>query len=341
MCGNQSCRAGYLGMARRLLLGGAALLVALTVSLGAAQSAHAASLSGAIFTTLADGSEVNFNIYPSKEAVYLDGGPGPGAPQGAAGLPDGTYVFQVTNPSGKTLLSTDAAGCRQFTVLNGIITSVQPAIDLGCAHVTGTDVDHGATTVKLMPYLDTTNNGGEYKAWATPLADYVAGCEAVNASVTNEAQALAQVDCGYATGQDGSKHGFVPRDSKTDNFKVKGQVAPEIDTRFHGDVSNDLLDGRMITWTDTLGAHNAKWSYLNLALDVHHEAHVEAPELGTHLITIDNQTGCSVDGVTVTNTQTGKTYSTGVLGPQTVSVTISPSLKSGATIFIDVGCVGI
>src|ERR1700755_394116 len=79
--------------------------------------------SGAIFTTVADGSEVNFNIYPSKDAVYLDGGPGPGAPQTAAGLDDGTYVFQVTDPSGKTLLSTDAAQCRQFTVTNGIITS--------------------------------------------------------------------------------------------------------------------------------------------------------------------------------------------------------------------------
>jgi hypothetical protein len=327
--------------ARRLLLGGASLLAMLTVAVSGAQAAPTPSLSGAIFTTVADGSEVNFNIYPSKDAVYLDGGPGPGAPQGAAGLPDGSYVFQVTIPSGKTLLSTDPAGCRQFTVLNGIINSVQPAIDFGCAHVTGTDIDHGATTVQLMPYLDTTNNGGEYKVWATRLADYVAGCEAVNSGVTNQAQALAQVDCGYATGKDGSKHGFIPAESKTDNFKVKGQVEPEIDTRFHGDVSNALLDGRMVTWTDTLGASNAKWSYLNLALAVNHEAHVEAPEIGTHLITISNQAGCSVDDITVTNTQTGKTYSTGVLGPQTVSVDISASLKSGATIFVDVWCLGI
>ena len=32
---------------------------------------------GAIFTTLEDGSRVNANIYPSKSEVYLDGGPGP------------------------------------------------------------------------------------------------------------------------------------------------------------------------------------------------------------------------------------------------------------------------
>src|SRR5260370_26188626 len=141
---------------KSLLLGAAAATVLATVlSLALSHGiARADPLSGAIFTTVADGSEVNFNIYPSKYAVYLDGGPGPGAAQGAAGLPDGTYVFQVTIPSGKTLLSTDPAGCRQFIVLNGIITSVQPSIDFGCAHVTGVDIDHGAITVQLMPYLD-------------------------------------------------------------------------------------------------------------------------------------------------------------------------------------------
>src|SRR5215213_9594529 len=110
--------------------------------------------SGAIFTTVADGSEVNFNIYPSKESVYLDGGPGPGAPQTAAGLDDGRYVFQVTEPSGRRLLSTDQARCRQFDVANGIITNV---VVTGCQHLTGFDIDHGARTVQLMPYNDTPN----------------------------------------------------------------------------------------------------------------------------------------------------------------------------------------
>src|SRR5215216_2042015 len=83
------------------------------LTLGLTSVAMAAP-SGAIFTTLSDGSEVNFTQYPSKEAVYLDGGPGPGAPQTAAGLDNGRYVFQVTDPSGKTLLSTDTALHRQF-----------------------------------------------------------------------------------------------------------------------------------------------------------------------------------------------------------------------------------
>src|SRR5438876_6758654 len=109
-------------------------------------SLYAHAPSGAIFTTVVDGTEVNYNIYQSKEDVYLDGGPGPGAPQTAAGLDDGTYVFQVTDPSGKTLLSTDPAGCRLFTVSAGIITSVVPAG--GCEHITGTDIDYGAKTVQ-------------------------------------------------------------------------------------------------------------------------------------------------------------------------------------------------
>src|SRR2546426_5307259 len=118
-----------------------------------------AQLSGAIFTTTANGGAVNFNIYPSKDAVYLSGGPPPNAPPTAAGLPDGTYVFQVTDPSGKTLLSTDIANCRQFTVANGIITGV---VNAGaCTHLTGVDIDHNAVTVQLMPYADTPNNGGE------------------------------------------------------------------------------------------------------------------------------------------------------------------------------------
>src|SRR5690349_15278596 len=89
----------------------------LAVVISPAVWAH--SPGGAIFTTVVNGSEVNFNIYAAKEDVYLDGGPGPGAPQGAAGLDDDTYVFQVTDPSGKKLLSQDIALCRQFVVTNG------------------------------------------------------------------------------------------------------------------------------------------------------------------------------------------------------------------------------
>jgi hypothetical protein len=290
-----------------------AAVAALPLALGVS-SARAAAPSGAIFTTLADGSEVNFNIYQSKADVYLDGGPGPGAPQTAAGLPDGIYVFQVTDPSGKTLLSTDPAGCRQFTVLGGIITSTDPSPS-SCAHVTGVSVDHGATTIQLLPYNDTPNPGGEYKVWATMVSDYACNTD------------LSIVDCPA----NGSKHGFVPGDSKTDNFKVRG-VPLEIDTRFFptGQFGN-WIDGLYITHTDTLGASDVKWSYYAPALDINHEAHVEDVEQGTHYITVDNQPGCTVGHVMLNGSTLPKT------GPQAVAVTVHNNEKL-VTLRVDVEC---
>lgn len=290
-----------------LALGVFALAITLLASTANAQ------LSGAIFTTLSNGSEVNFNIYADKNDVFLDGGPGPGAPQGAAGLPDGIYVFQVTDPPGKTLLSTDIAACRRFQVTAGIITAlVTTNPTCPAPHLTGLDVDHNATTVQLMPYLDTPNNGGEYKVWATPVGNYT--CP------------LTAVDCNSNT------HGFIPDDSKTDNFKVKVSNVREIDTRFH-DTSNNgaLIDGLGITWIDTNGASNGKWSYFNQALQVNHEAHVEAPENGTHQIVVQNQTGCLVDEVFLN----GKQLPT--FGPQTVTVKMLASYKN-ITIVVDVNC---
>ena len=55
-------------------LAGAAAL-ALVAAVVPALPASADAPSGAIFTTLPNGSEVNFNIYSSKDLVYLDGGP--------------------------------------------------------------------------------------------------------------------------------------------------------------------------------------------------------------------------------------------------------------------------
>ena len=181
--------------------------------------AHAAPpLSGAIFTTIADGSIVNANVqYQSKCDVYLDGGPGPNAPIGAAGLPAGDYYFQVTDPSGKKLLSTDPVSNRRFTVSSaGIITAYTGSG--GPAHPTGLNPNDGAVTIQLanntcpIDYLDTPNNGGVYKAWVTPVGD---GTLAGGGFVGDPT--LVDNPCG-----NGCFHGFIPARSKTDNFKVKG-----------------------------------------------------------------------------------------------------------------------
>jgi hypothetical protein len=295
-----------------------ALAVAGVLSLGFVSLASASNISGAIFTTLSDGSEVNLNKFPSKEAVYLDGGPGPGAPQTAAGLDDGTYVFQVTDPSGKVLLSTDNAGCRQFTVANGIITGVVPFN--GCQHMTGTDIDHSAVTVQLFPYNDTPNPGGVYKVWVTRLENYLTGAAQLGSS-----DGLNVVDPGRTPG---NCHGFIPGFSKTDNFKVKSVPTVEIDTRFYDSVTGQQLDGLGITWTDPLGASNNKWSYWAPNLQVFHEAHVEGIEPGVHNISIQDGAGYTVSRIYQPD---GKVIN----GAGSVDVKIA-NVKKDLTVFIDV-----
>ena len=222
------------------------------VFLGVTASAFA-QLPGAIFTTTMTGSRVNANIYPQKcgaTGVWLDGGPGPNAPQTAAGLPDGDYYFQVTDPSGKTLLSTDPVANRQFHVSGGIISGLSGAGN----HNTGVDIDHGATTVELCPYNDTPNPGGVYKVWVTRVGDF------------NGNPALVDNPC-----RGGCFHGFIASDSKTDNFKVKGgaggaclTMLKVIDTNGNGfaDYPDDPLRVWPITITDPLGTSNTFWSGL-------------------------------------------------------------------------------
>jgi hypothetical protein len=286
-------------------------------------AAHAPS--GAIFTTLADGSEVNVNQFPSKQDVYLDGGPGIGAPATAAGLDDGTYVFQVTDPSGKTLLSTDPARCRQFTVSGGVINGV---VDNDCEHIVGFDVDHGATTVQLYPFNDTPNPGGVYKAWVVRVEDFLIGCAALG--VPN---GLAVVDCGNAAC---NRHGFVPAHTKTDNFKVKDVAIREIDVFFIDDVTGAQLSGRSATWIDPNGATNTKWSYFVTFWGVT-EAHVEAVEDGFHQMVISDQPGCKVGDIywgDFENPRVGGYLGTGA---QTVGTTIKGHQKA-TSVYYTVYC---
>ena len=185
----------------RLRLSGLAAAATLTLA-----TLAAAAVNGAIYTSVADGTTVNANIYDEKEEVFLSGGP---QNHQSAGLsPDGAYYFQVTDPSGAVLLSTDDISCRVVQVTGGRIVGV-PADSAGgfgtpaCYHAIGTfNAANAALPVQLMPYLDTPNPGGEYKAWLTPVAAY-GSCDSSRGS-----------------------HGFCDSESKTDNFKVRAS-APE------------------------------------------------------------------------------------------------------------------
>lgn len=210
---------------------------------GVQLSQDAAPLSGAIFTTLEDGSRVNHNIYDHKCDVYLDGGPGPNAPKDAAGLPDGHYYFQVTDPSGKKLLSLDKVKFRQFEVEDGIIVGLSGDGN----HDTGVDIDHGAVTIQLCPYKNTPNRGGVYKVWVTPVGSF-----AGDPNKVDDRRAAAF-------------HGFLPAASKTDNFKVKPRVVPPTievrkfhDTNADGDwdAGEEEIRSWKVTIKDPLGVTN-------------------------------------------------------------------------------------
>jgi hypothetical protein len=168
----------------------ALLLLALTLPIGSAYAA----IHGAIYTTDVTGTVVNQNIYPTSTDVYLSGGP---QNMNAAGLTDGTYYFQITDPSGKVLLSSDNASCRQLVVSGGRVTGASPAAG-ACAHTDGTfNPANGATPVQMAPFTQTPNVGDEFKAWL------IAQTSSTSISTTDPRVII-----------------FKKSDSKTDNFKT-------------------------------------------------------------------------------------------------------------------------
>jgi hypothetical protein len=261
-----------------------AVLISLLVPMVPLNSIAAPPLPGAIFTTLHDGSAVNKNIYQKKEDVYLDGGPGPNAPAGAAGLPEGDYYFQVTDPSGKDLLSTDHISCRMIHVnAAGVISFVYSGTNYEWSnkdkawlpiynfkHNEGIDLDHfeeGAITVQLMPYDDTPNPGGVYKVWITPVADYAGDPDFVPTARKDAVNG--------ENWQPANCHGFIPCKSKTDNYKVKVKGkqpdTPEIkifkfeDLNGNGLWENNepAMEGWGVTITPPLGSPMKKFTDSN------------------------------------------------------------------------------
>jgi hypothetical protein len=170
-----------------------------------------ANVSGAIWTSTGDGVIVDENVhYAGKQFVYLNGG---SQNTSSAGIEAGYYYFQVTTPD-NVLLSTDSAYCRlvRVDVVDGngrFATSVNPQDvpalagnpNMSCKHANGLpNVGNGSVPVQLIPYLNTTNSGGEYKAWLIEV-----NCQG---SVLRPADNTTPV------------LNFSNSCSKTDNFKV-------------------------------------------------------------------------------------------------------------------------
>jgi len=223
-------------------------LLALALMVGVhSLEAQTKGLSGAVFTTLSNGGAVNANQYASNCAVYLDGGPGMHAPAKAAGLPDGDYYFQVTDPSGQQLLSTDPVSNRRLHVANGVIVAYTGFG--GAPHPTGLDQDHpelGAITVGLAnttcpnDFLVSSNSGGTYKAWVTPVGSFLGN------------PALVDNPC-----SGGCFHGFVASTSKTDNFSLGPSFCLTVQKEFRNE-DGSVYPGPGIEFdvTDSLGVVN-------------------------------------------------------------------------------------
>ena len=265
------------------------------------------SVSGAVFTTVnpgvdgtghclnggpgADAGLVNCNIYDGKQYVWLSGGPEGNQPA----LEDGTYFFAVLVPGGqggnnnpndgteKNLSDLDptsntGAGDawtnRVFTVSNGVISYS------GTHKFDNTYEQSQYGKIRLMPYDDTTNSGGEYILAVCNLAD--ADSTAVN------------------------QPGVDPSDCKYDAFKVKiSETPPAQDLK----VTKTATPSYDLTydWTISKNANpdlikkvggNATFAYEVLVL---HDKGTPGNWLVTGQITVENPNAFDVAGVDVTD----------------------------------------
>jgi hypothetical protein len=139
-----------------LILFAIATLLLLTPS-GSAISLLA-NLTGAIFTTNSGCGGNNINLFDSKDAVYLNGGPA----NSGSGLPDGPYYVKVTAPDG-TLLGT-SIGSGNDTPVNVTAGKFDACYKLSDILITANNSTPG--------YDDTPNNGDEYKVWVSRVSDF-------------------------------------------------------------------------------------------------------------------------------------------------------------------------
>ena len=152
---------------------------------------------------------INCNIYDQKGYVWLTGGP----TSGGSALEDGTYFFAVLDPGGQ---HNDVNDGQNSPVFGGDVNTNKNLSDEHDPYTnrtftvaggkvvvyTGThqryDADPGAGVdymIRLMPYTDTPNPGGEYD------------------------MAICQIGAGYNPSTEATA--ITPASCKYDNFKVR------------------------------------------------------------------------------------------------------------------------
>src|SRR6185369_3873752 len=146
---------------------------------------------------------------------------------------DGTYLYQVTDASGETLLS---GSPRAFEVSAGVIVSAEGS------PTAGSPGDCGSLVVGLFPFDRARKGIGNYRLWATPAAN------------------LQSSSCGS-----GCYFGFLASSSTTQTFAVKedsrcrtthclsGVVFSDSNQNGTRDASEPGLPGVVISATDAHG----------------------------------------------------------------------------------------
>ena len=222
---------------------------------------------------------VNCNIYDGKQFVWLNGGPV------TASVGDGTYFFAVLVPGGQggnqnpndctpknlsdtTPCDTSNTGAgdgwtnRVFSVLDGVIT------------YSGTH-DFNSNKIRLMPYDDTTNNGGVYIMAICNLAD-----------ATNTDQLADETTM---------PPGVNPNDCKYDAFKV--QTGEPCTTNCGPGTANDLTISK-----DAQGSYITTWKWtIAKAVDKTLVKQVGGTAQFTYTVTLTHDSGTN-SSITVAGT---------------------------------------
>jgi hypothetical protein len=326
-----------------LLLGALGLLVGILIPLMGATSASAA-FQGAIYTTEADCTTVNANIYDNKQDVYLNGGP---QNENSAGLPENTtFYVKITDPSGATLLSKTDGTNTVASDGDGNLTCTQL---WGLLHKQS-DGTQG--------YDDTPNNGTEYKVWVSTEADFPnddaktdnfkVAVEEPPAKLTVSKDATPSFDKTFTWGasksvdktrveQIGGSATFnytvtATHDGGTDgNWKVSGQITvtnPNADDVTGVDLSDAVDNGGSCTVDDG----NA------IGLTVPGNGSLQKPYACTYSSALSSATGTN----TVTASWPGQTLANGALAAGSASGTkgfdfgaVSPNLVDNCATFTD------
>lgn len=139
---------------------------------GGRVSESIAVLAANVSLTVKDGQPVVGPIFQQRRDVYLLVEP----TSNTARLPDGDYVFQVTDVSGKVLLSPDEVRFRQFRVADGSAVGVSG----DGRHAVGTNSRTGAATIQLHPFSESPDRSGVYQAWITRVEDFQGDVNAID-----------------------------------------------------------------------------------------------------------------------------------------------------------------